>query len=53
VDALTLRLSGVQPAWVNEQLIAKGFRVHQLTTVRETLETVFLRLTGGEAGIGA
>jgi len=53
VDALTLRLSGVQPAWVNEQLIAKGFRVHQLTTVRETLETVFLRLTGGEAGIAA
>jgi ABC-2 type transport system ATP-binding protein len=53
VDALTLRLAGVQPAWVNEQLIAKGFRVHQLTTVRETLETVFLRLTGGEADIAA
>jgi len=48
VDALTLRLSGVQAPWVNEQLVGKGFRVHQLAAVRETLETVFLRLTGGE-----
>lgn len=51
VASLTLRLSGVQAAWVNEQLVAKGFKVHQLATVQETLETVFLRLTGGEAEI--
>ncbi len=53
VDALTLRLSGVQAPWVNEQLVGKGFRVHQLAAVRETLETVFLRLTAGEANIAA
>ncbi len=53
VDAITLRLAGVQAAWVNERLIEKGFRVHQLATVRETLETVFLRLTGGEADVAS
>ena len=52
-DALTLRLSGIAPALVNERLVARGFRVHQLAMVRETLETVFLRLTGGEADVAA
>ncbi len=46
--SLTLRLSGVDPAWVNARLVEKGFRVQELRQVRESLENIFLRLTGGE-----
>jgi ABC-2 type transport system ATP-binding protein len=46
--SLTLRLSGVETAWLNERLVAQGFRIHELTHVKESLETIFLRLTAGE-----
>ncbi|MFQ5458431.1 MAG: ABC transporter ATP-binding protein [Myxococcota bacterium] len=46
--ALTLGLTGVEPAWVNACLVEKGFRVHELRAVRESLETIFLRLTSDE-----
>ncbi len=47
--ALTLRLQAVDPAWLNARLVAQGFHVHEIRTVKETLESVFLRLTGEEA----
>jgi ABC-2 type transport system ATP-binding protein len=47
--ALTLRLQGVDPAWLNARLVEQGLRVYELRTVKESLESVFLRLTGEEA----
>lgn len=51
--SLTLRLSGVDPAWVNARLVEKGFRVQELRQVRESLENIFLRLTAGERDAAA
>jgi ABC-type multidrug transport system ATPase subunit len=51
--ALTLRLTGLEVAWLNARLVEQGFQVHELTNVQESLETIFLRLTGGERDVAA
>lgn len=43
--SLTLALDGHDPAWINARLVERGFRVSELRSVRESLETIFLRLT--------
>lgn len=44
-SSLTLALTGRESAWVNARLVERGFRVNELRNVRESLETIFLRLT--------
>jgi ABC-2 type transport system ATP-binding protein len=51
--ALTLHLTGVEAAWLNERLVGQGFRIHELTPVQESLESIFLRLTGGKGAAAA
>ncbi len=49
-EALYVRMSDEQIPLINQFLVARGFRVMELSPQRETLEDVFLRLTKAKVG---
>jgi hypothetical protein len=43
---LVFPLAGCDPADINRALVEAGLKVHQLTYREETLEDIFIKLTG-------